>query len=62
MNDHNVEWPHLFSNEFGVVRLRPKYQSIKALDINRGTSADELATRVFKTCARQLCVPLAKLI
>ena len=61
-NEHCVEWPHLVSSDILVVRSRGVARSLEALKSESGTGPDGLATRVLKTCARQLCFPLAKLI
>ena len=62
VNERSVEWPQRISHGFAVVRSRAVARSLEALEVDSGKVPDGLATRVLKTCARQLCFPLAKLI
>ena len=44
------------------MRTRSVARSLENLKVESGTGPDELAARVLKLCARQLAVPVAKLI
>ena len=61
-NAYSIEWPHRVSSSFVLVRSRSVARCLQVLDIDSGTVPAGLASRVLKECARQLSLPLAKLI
>ena len=54
--------PHRVWSRFFFVRSQSVVCYIEALDIDSGTGPDGLSSRVLKECARQLSLPIAKLI
>ena len=61
-NEYSWVQPPASSDEFVPVRHTEVAKTLTKMDIDSGTGPDGLATRVLKTCSRELGLPLAKLI
>ena len=61
-NVFSREWPCHTERSFVLVRSRRVAKCLEQLDMDSGTGPDELSAMVLKMCARQLSLPLSKLI
>ena len=62
VNEHTVDLVNRSFDRFVLVRSKGVAKSLEKLDVDSGTGPDLLAARVLKICARELSLPLAKLI
>ena len=61
-NEFLFDWPYLATDEFAVVRGSHVEKTFVKMDIDSGTRPDRLSMHVFKECAHELALPVAKLI
>ena len=59
INAYSGYWPVNSHDNFVPIRTRAAQRVLAALRIDSGTGQDGVATRVLKTCAHELAVPLA---
>jgi hypothetical protein len=62
INEFSVVWPHFEEDGFLIVRPRHMERVLAKLDSESGTGPDGLAVRVLKECAKELALPIAKLV
>ncbi len=61
-NEFSSHFENHSFNRFVLVRRKCVVKTLEKLDVDSGTGPDLLAARVLKNCARELSLPLAKLI